>query len=517
VVEAARRAVGWVFAAVVLFFSTYPLFGDFMPGMLYAKRFAFDRLCLFHILGEDSVMGIPLHVFGRLFFGYMIFALGLQAFGIGRFFNEIAVAFLGKTRGGNAKVAIVASALFGSISGHPGANIFATGAFTIPAMKKEGFSPEFAGAVEATASTGGVIMPPIMGAVAFIMAEFIEISYATVCLAALVPSLLYYLCLFAQIDAYSARRNLKPSPIEISVPPIWRTIFDNFHIILGFAFLLYLLFYIRLEAWAPWFATGLTFVLACLTRRTRINLQDFARFLEDSGRTLGQMMGIMAPVGMIIGSLILAGIAYSMPYSVVKLAGDNRYLLLVFGAMASFVLGMGVSITACYIFLAIVLAPGLVMAKFDILASHMFVLYCGLWSFITPPVCLSAFTAAIIAGGNAMKTAFISMRLGIVTFFVPFFFVLKPAMIFRGPPLDTVYALATSIPGVILMSGAIEGYVWYLGKVGIVTRLLIFVSGFLMAIPESNTDLVGIAVAVIVIAVILIRKKIAPTRDARGN
>jgi len=506
-IEASRRAVGWVFAGVVLFISVFPLFGEFMPSLLHTRRYSVDRVILYHIVGEESFRGIPLHIFGRLMFGYMFFAVVLQTCGIGSFFNQIAIALLGRTRGGNAKVAIIASGLFGSISGHSGANIFATGTFTIPAMKKEGFTSEFAGAVEAAASTGGAVLPPIMGAVAFIMAEFLKISYATVCLAAVVPALLYYLCLFAQIDSHAARAKLSPSSFDGPIPKIGRVMFDNFHNLLGFATLIYFLFYMRLESWAPWFAGLVTFVIIMFRKSTRLNFKDFVRFIEDLGRTLGQMMGIMAPVGMIIGSLVLTGVAHSFPYEIVNLAGGNVYLLLIFGALASFLLGMGMSITACYIFLALVLVPSLVMSGLDLMASHMFVLYCGLWSFLTPPVALSAITAAIISGGNAMKTGIVSMRLAIATFIVPFFFILNPAMILKGPPLEVMQVVTTVALGLTLISGAFEGYIWGLGNAGIATRFLFFASGILLGIPESRTDIIGIVIAVLVFGAILLKKR----------
>ena len=511
-IEAARRAVGWIFAVILLFFSTYPLFGAFMPGVLEAKNFPWDRVVLFHVLGEDSFTGIPLHVFGRLFFGYMVFAISLQACGIGMFFNQIAIALLGRTRGGNAKVAILASGLFGSISGHPGANIFATGSFTIPAMKREGLSPEFAGAVEAAASTGGSLMPPIMGAVAFIMAEFLEMPYATICIAAAVPSLLYYLCLFSQIDAYAARLSLLPVKAEFSVPSVRVILFDNLHILIGFAALFYLLFYMRLEAWAPWLASAITFAAASIRKGTRLGLEGFILFLENLGKTLGQMMGIMGPVGMIIGSFILTGIAYSMPYGLVALAGGNIYLMLLMGAIASFILGMGVSVSACYIFLAITLAPGLVMGGLDKLPVHMFVLYCGLWSNITPPVALSAFSASIIAGGNPMKTGVEAMRIGIAKFLLPFFFVLSPAMLLQGSFMETLQVVPTAALGLIFISGALERYFWFIGHIGMTTRLFLIAAGLLLGIPETKTDLIGIIIAVVLFGFIMLKRKVGYKR-----
>lgn len=505
-IEAARRSIGGIFAILLFLFSTYPLYGGYMPGILTTKTFPWDRVTLFHALGADSFFGIPLHVFGRLFFGYMTFAIALQACGVGNFFKNIALALLGKTRGGNAKVAILASGLFGSISGHPGANIFATGAFTIPAMKKEGYTPEFAGAVEACASTGGSLMPPIMGAVAFIMAEFLEMSYATICLAAVVPSFLYYLCLFVQIDAYAGKHSLVPVEIDIAIPPMRIILWNNIHLLAGFAVLFYFLFYLRLESWAPWVASFATFVMAAFRKQSRLSFKQFLFFFEDLGKTLGQMMGIMGPVGMIIGAFILTGVAYALPQGLVSIAGGNILLLLLMGALASFILGMGVSVSACYIFLAITLAPALEMVGLNRLAVHMFVLYCGLWSNITPPVALSAFTAAIISGGDPMKTAFVSMRIGVATFLVPFFFVMSPAMLFLGPWHESIQVIPTAIVGIVLIGGGLEGYFWRIGEIKLAPKVLLVISGLLLGIPETTTDLIGIAIAILILTVLAFRK-----------
>lgn len=506
-IEVARRSVGWIFAVILLFFSAYPLFGAYMPGVFNAKNFPWKRVALFHALGLDSFVGIPLHVFGRLFFGYMTFALALQACGIGTFFNKIAIALLGKTRGGNAKVAILASGLFGSISGHPGANIFATGAFTIPAMKKEGFTPEFAGAVEAAASTGGSLMPPVMGAVAFIMAEFLEMSYATICIAAAVPSILYYLCLFAQIDAYAAKRSLTPINSTIEVPPVKSVLWENIHILIGFAVLFHFLFYLRLESWAPWIAAFATFAVASIRKHSRLSFGQFLGFFEDLGKTLGQMMGIMGPVGMIIGAFILTGIAYSLPYGLVSIAGGNVFFLLLMGAFASFILGMGVSVSACYIFLAITLAPALELAGLDRLAVHLFVLYCGLWSNITPPVALSAFTAAIISGGDPMKTGINAMRIGIAKFLLPFFFVLSPAMILRGSLMESLQVIPSAALGLLIISGALEGYFWFIGKVSLRARIPLVLGGFLLGLPGTRSDLAGMILTAIILFIVWLGNK----------
>ncbi len=498
VLESGRRSGGPSFAIIILFFSVYPLFSGEAPGFLWAPSVSFHHLASFHSFSEESIMGIPLHVFGRLFFGFMVFAVILQSFGAGKFFNDIALAWVGKTKAGNAKVAIIASGFFSSISGAPIANVMTTGAFTIPAMKKEGIPAHFAAAVEATASSGGALMPPVMGAAAFIMAEFLGVPYADVAIAAAVPSILYFLCLYAQIDSYGKRIGLVPQKITIEIPPIWLSMMRNMHILLSFILLLFVLFFLQLAAQGAWIATLSVILLAQFRKETRLDFKGAVKMFEDIGRVMGELMGIMGPVGMIIGSLILTGIAYSLPNEIVNLAGGNVFLLLMFGAIASFILGMGVTISACYIFLAIVLAPGLVDFGFDPMAVHLFILYCGMMSYITPPVALTAFAAATISGSDPMKTGFTAMKLGIAKYILPFVFILSPALLLRGPAIENFLVIVTSASGLVVISGALEGYFWGLGNLKFPTRIVLFAAGLLIAIPTLSTDLIGGAVFLIV-------------------
>ncbi|MFC2001141.1 TRAP transporter permease [Chloroflexota bacterium] len=508
IIEVSRRCVNRIFAIVISLVSAFPLYAFIMPALLRSSPFSFVRVASFHAFSENSIMGIPVHVFGTTIMGFLVFAACMQAAGTGKFFNNLALALLGETRAGAAKVSIVASGFFGMISGSPGANILTTGAFTIPAMKKAGFPAHLAGAVEANASSGGSLMPPIMGASAFIMAEFLEITYAQVCIVAIIPSLLYYLTLFFQIDAYAARVGLKPEPITVAIPKIWRILFDNLHLLLGFFTLVFLLFVMYWIRWSPWIATAAVFGLAMLRRDTRLRLRDYVNFIEDAGRNLAELLGMLAAVGLIIGSLIMTGIAYSLPYTIIAVAKGNIYLMILFGAIAAFVLGTGMPIIAAYIFLALVLAPGLIQAGLDPQAVHIFVMYCALWSFVTPPVALSAFIAAIVAEADAMKTAVSSMRMGIGKYFVPFFFVLSPAMVFRGPLLESLQVIPTSILGLILISGAMEGYMWRIGNINIPLRVLFFASGFLLAFPTTTTDIWGAGLAAILISSFLINKTV---------
>ncbi|MFH1169698.1 MAG: TRAP transporter fused permease subunit [Chloroflexota bacterium] len=508
VMEAARRSVGLVFAIFLVVLSTFPLYSSILPGVLSSSNSAFFRLVSNHVFGWDGIMGIPMTVYGRLFLGYMVFALVIQQVGAGDFFRDAALAILGKTRGGNAKVSIVSSGLFGSVSGASVANVFVTGSFTIPAMKKEGFPPHFAAGVEACASAGGPLMPPIMGSVAFIMSEFLAVPYASVALVAVIPSILYYFVLFVQIDAYAARLGLKPPPSMGARPKVGKILTDHIHILLGFVVLVYILFGLRLEQWAPWLASAVTIVLAMPRKRTRINLQSYVSLVKNIGRVLGDLIAIFTGVGLIISAFTLAGIAYSLPHIIVSIAGGNLLFLLAMGAVASFILGMGVPVSAVYIFLAIVLAPGLVEGGIDVMAAHFFVLYTAMWSAITPPVAITAFAAAGLADADAMKTGFQAMRLGIAKYLLPFFFVFSPALILRGGTLpETIQAIATCALGLAVISAALEGYMWRIGILKPPMRILFFASGLLLAMPGTSTDIIGAALTVLfLISGFLLRK-----------
>jgi len=500
VLEGARRAAGPVFAGIIGFFSFYPLFAVYMPGILWAPSVGLSFLVAFQIISVESLMGIVMKVFGNIIVGFMVFAVVVQMVGAGKFFNDLALAMVGNTRAGIAKVSVVSSALFGSLSGASMANVFVTGAFTIPAMKREGFPAPLAAAVEAVASTGGILMPPVMGSVAFIMAEFMGVSYAEVAIAALVPIILYYVCLFAHVDSWAARVGLKPPPITVEVPPIWRTLVNNFHIIVSFIVLILLIFFLRLTSQSPWIACAFVIVLGMFRKETRITPKRLVGFIEDLGRILGELMATIAPIGLIIGAFVITGIAFNFPYLLVSAAGGNVYLLLLLGALAAFILGMGVPIAAVYIFLAIVLAPALVTVGLDRMAAHLFVLYCAMQACITPPVAITAFAAASIADASPMKTGFYAMRLAVSKYILPFIFVLSPALVLQGTPIEALKVIPSILVGFVVVSGAFEGYFWRIGNLTAVSRAVLLGAGLLLAWPGLLTDYYGAGILVVFFA-----------------
>lgn len=489
VLEAGRRAGGWPIFAIVACLSLYPLYADRMPDVVAGIGMRLPETAMFHVLSEESLFGIPMQAFALLVFGFLLFGVALRFTGGGPFFINFAFALLGHFRGGPAKVAIFSSGLMGSMSGGPVTNALTTGPLSIPAMRRIGFSAKYAAGVEACASTGGVLMPPIMGATAFIMANFLGISYVTVALAAVIPSLLYFFGLFMQIDAYAARRSLHGLPRE-ALPRLGDVFRSGWYFIFVFVLLIFLLVYMQREATAPFLATGALLAINQFTR-DRLDGKSFMQLVAATGRLMAELAGILAAIGLIVGSLAVTGMAGTLANDLVFMAGDNVLILLVMGAVTSFVLGIGMTVTAAYIFLAIVLAPALVDAGLDPLASHMFIMYWGMLSFITPPVALAAFAAASVAQVPAMQAGLQAMRLGTIIYFIPFFFVFNPALLLQGSAPEIAIVLITALIGISLVSGALQGYMIGIGSLGTgaagwIARIAIFASGMLLAVPGAG-------------------------------
>ena len=504
--EAARRAAGWSIFFVVLVCSLYPVYASALPGPISGFSMGFFDVAAFHILSLESLLGIPTRVFANLVIGFIVFGVALQETGAGKFFIDLAFALFGHVRGGPAKVAIFSSGLLGSVSGSVVTNIMTTGAMTIPAMKRIGFTARYAAGVEACASTGGVLMPPIMGATAFVMASFLGVPYVTVAIAAVIPSLLYYFGLFMQIDAYSARRGLQGMP-RSELPRVRDALLAGWHYIAVFVFLVWILAVQQQESLAPFYSTVLLIVINQLLPSTRWKFADFLAFIRATARLFAEIIGMLAGIGLIIGALSMTGVAGTLTNDLVFLAGGNPFVLLLTGAITSFILGIGMTVTAAYIFLAIVLAPALVKVGLDPLAVHMFLLYWGMLSFITPPVAIGAFAAASLAQARPMETGFEAMRLGTIIYFIPFFFVLNPALIFHGSWYAVIFVCTTAVIGVVLLSSGLQGYLTFVGGfrsdlLGWIARAFVIVGGLVFAlpggglIPFSQVTLLLMAVAV---------------------
>jgi TRAP transporter 4TM/12TM fusion protein len=492
VIEAVRRAAGPALAIIVCLTSLYPLVAHLLPGLLLAKEYSYGRLIGFYYLSNQGMFGVTTYVFGRLVIAFLLFAVSLMVFGGGDFFIKLALSLLGNVRGGAAKVSILGSALFASISGSPTSNVITTGSFTIPAMKTGGYPPHYAAALEACASTGGVLMPPIMGVTAFIMADFLQVSYARVCLSALIPSVLYFVALCMQSDFFAARNGLKGMPRE-ECPRLLSTIKEGWPYIISFIFLIYFLFFLRKEARAPFYAIFVLFVLMGIVDRHCLNYGTLLRFLDGSGRVLSEIMTIMVGVGMIIGAFLLTGVAQSFSSSLLKIAGGNLLFLLIMGAVASFILGIGMTMIPCYIILALLLAPALIDMGINPLAAHLFILYWGMISFITPPVAIASIVAAGLAETSGMKTGLYSLRLGFVAYILPFFFVYNPCLVGVGAPLAISWSVAAAVVGIVLISGGTEGCLYGWGRLQIPWRIFFAVAGFAFLVPLVYVNLASAA------------------------
>ncbi|MDH7943981.1 TRAP transporter fused permease subunit [Pseudohongiella sp. SYSU M77423] len=517
--EAVRRCGGTTLFGLVLVFSVYPVFAELMPGPISGMSSTLANTASYHVMSIESILGLPFRAFAQLVIGFLIFGVALQHTGGGRFFINLAFALFGHVRGGSAKVAIVSSGLMGSMSGSVITNVLTTGQMTIPAMKKDGMSPAYAGGVEACASTGGVLLPPIMGSTAFVMATFLNVPYTSVALAAAIPALLYFFGLFVQVDAYAARTGLKGTPRE-QLPKLGETFRDGWYYIASFAVLIFLLIVMQREAAAPYFATGMLLALNQLSRVHRWNLAATGRFLVAAGRLLVELLAIMAGVGLIVGALSVTGLSGTLVNDLLYLAGDSIWLLLLMGALTSFVLGIGMTVTAAYIFLAIVLAPALVQGGLSPMSVHLFILYWGMLSFITPPVALGAFAAASIAGASSLTTGFKAMRLGSVIYFIPFFFVLDPALILEASWWQVITGTTTVALGIVLIAGALQDYLPGLGFLdrtgvpGTGGRLLTGLGGILVALPGLETfglavgdaTLLGAGVLLSAVGILLCRR-----------
>lgn len=488
ILEATRRAGGTVLFVIVTLFALYPTFAGWVPDPFSGFQSPFMDAIPYHIYSSESSFGIPMRAFGGIVIGFIVFGAVLQRTGGGVFFNDLALGLVGQFRGGAAKVSIFASGFMGSMSGSVISNVLSTGAFSIPAMKRTGFSARTAAATEACASTGGVLMPPVMGATAFVMASFLARPYAEIALAAAIPSLLFYFGLFAQIDAYAARRGLK-GIARSERPPLTQTLRTGWVYIAVFAFLIFMMVGLRWETAAPFYATLALLLVNQVLPSQRLNLKKAVDLVVGVGMALAELTAVLLGVGLIVGAFSATGLAGTLVNELIFLAGDSTIVLLIMGALTAFVFGMGMTVTACYIFLAVVLAPALEAGGLNQLAVHLFILYWGMVSYITPPVALGAFAAATMSGSNALKTGLEAMRLGGVIYIAPFFFVLNPALIGQAPVGEVAIALSTALIGVGFLSMALQGFISFAGSLeggamGWLMRLMLFAGGLLFAVPS---------------------------------
>jgi TRAP transporter 4TM/12TM fusion protein len=501
VAEGVRRSAGPVLFIFLLSFFTLGLVGHFIPGQFQGRDVDFDRLVIYLSLDSNSLVGIPLTVATTIVISFIYFGNLLDLSGGSRFFTDISTALMGRYRGGSAKIAVTASSLFGSISGSATSNVVSTGVITIPLMKKGGYPAHTAGAIEAVASTGGQLMPPMMGAAAFVMAEFLQISYQEVVLAALIPAVLYYVALFIQADLFAARERIARVD-ENSIPPRWPVFRAGWPYVVPFAVVIWCLFYLNLrpETSALWAAGSLVPVgLFIGYQGERMRWWVIFTVLAKTGALCVQVLMISCMAGVIIGVLNITGLGFALTQAIIHLAGGQTPLILLLAALISIVLGMGMPTLGVYLLLATLVTPSMVEVGIPPMAAHLFALYFGMLSLITPPVAVAAFTAATVAESDFLRTGFAAVHFGWTAYVVPFLFVLAPELLMEGSALEIIHTAATAVIGVWLVSAGFMGY--FARPLSIGHRVVFMAAGLLLFFPAGGvsygiwTDVAGACLA----------------------
>lgn len=500
--------VGPLMAIVVAFFIFYAFNGKLFPALLSHGGMKFDRFIRLVAFTSEGIFGSPLTASATFIATFIILGALFSVTGVGDYMCQLASALFGGVRGGPAKVAVVSSALFGSISGSAVANVVGTGTITIPLMKKVGYDPAFAGAVEATASTGGSIMPPIMGSAAFLMAEFVGCSYWDVVVAAFIPAILYYLAILFQVDLYALRNKL-PVMDRSELPDVRETL-KGIWKLSPMVILILLIGPLRFTVQRAGITTFVaTLIISSLSKDTRLNKQRLIDFINGAAKGCCVVAIATAAAGIIIGSVVGTGLSVRLSSVLVKLAGGNVILLLIYTMVASLILGMGLPAAACYLLLASLVAPAMVKLGVPIMAAHLFVLYFGIISNVTPPVAMAAYAAAGIADCNANRCGINAFKLAIGGFLLPFFFCFNDVLLMNGSAPSIVMAVIGAIAGIYCMGCFMEGYIWS-APINWVGRILMAISGLCLISPTLITDIIGVAllVAVHVVYISIHRKKL---------
>ena len=495
VFEAARRTVGWPMITVALIFLAYAFAGPYMPGIMAHRGVGFDELVSHLYFTTEGIFGVPMGVSSTFIYLFILFGAYLEATGLGKFFIDTANALAGWAVGGPAKVAVLSSGLMGTVSGSSVANVAGTGSFTIPMMKKLGYRPAFAGAVEAAASTGGQLMPPVMGAAAFLMAEFVGVPYIDVVKAAVIPAVLYYTGIWIGVHFEAKKYGLKGTPRE-ELPKFGELLREKGHLAIPLIIIVYLLVTGYTPMRAALYAIALTIICACLRKSTRITPKDFVNGLINGSKGVLGVLIACATAGIIIGVVTKTGVGLKLATALLDLAGGQLLPAMFFTMITSLILGMGVPTTANYVISSTIAAPALVQMNVPVLAAHMFAFYFGIVADVTPPVALAAYAGSGIAGANPMKTGVNAAKLAIAAFIVPYIFVLAPELLMINATAVTVLlSMITAILGMWGLSLAMIGFCQH--PLNILQRIVFFLGGLCLIVPGTMTDIAGVAVLVL--------------------
>ena len=488
-VEATRRTIGWSLVIILLGLAGYVLIGHLVPGQLQTREVDIGQLLGYLNLDNNGLLGLVLQITVIVIIPFVLMGQLLMRSGGSSFFNDAAIALMGRYRGGAAKMAVVGSSLFGMISGIAAANTVAVGIVTIPLMKRSGMSPRLAGAVEACASNGGQLMPPVMGAVAFVMADFLQIPYKEVAIAAILPSVMYYAALFIQADLEAARYGFGKVE-QAKIPRIGKVLARGWLFIVPFAVLIYTMFWLNLEPeYSAMTASATIIVLGFAFGYDghRMTLRDLWMSVVETAGGLCEILVISAAAGFIMGLFQVSGLAFAFAAYLVELGGQSLILLLLLAAVVSIILGMGLPTIGVYVMLAVLVAPALVKVGVPPLAAHLFILYFGMMSLITPPVAPAAYVAAAIAQAPSMATGWTAMRFGWSAYIVPFLFVYSPAILLQGRAVDIVAVSVSSLFGIWLVCAAMTGFLTRV--LSIRKRILFALAGIMLLSPHQASEM----------------------------
>ena len=498
ILELTRRAFGWPLVILAMLFFAYGIYRSYFPGAFGGRAIPWQRVVNFVYTDTEAMMGIIASVVFGMVFAFMLFGRALFLAGGGAFFTDLSIAAMGHRRGGPAKVSVIASSIFGTLSGSASSNVVVTGAITIPMMIRSGYSRASSAAIESVSSSGGGLMPPVMGATAFLMAEFLAVPYYEVVVAALLPALLYYITLFFQIDLQAGRLGLRGLP-RSEIPRALAVLKAGWIFAVPLGALIYCLFVIFLSPSKSAMVAFATVVVVSFLGPKKFTPRRLLDSLLNTGSMMVEMGILAAIAGMIVGIISLTGLGLLLSQQLLTLAGGNIFLLLLLTAVASIIMGMSMPVTASYVILAVIAAPAIVQAGIAPMAAHLFIFYFAVLSFITPPVCVAVFVAATLARAKPMAAAFVAMQLAIVAFVVPFVFVYDQALLMRGSVLTVVLEFLTVCVGFLAISVALQGH--FLASVNRIMRAGLAVAGFAAVVPDPMVKLPGLAVVLALMSV----------------
>lgn len=507
ILEASRRIMGNVLVIVIALFLLQPYFSNYLPWLLHGRGYPLDRMAFTIFVTPNGIFGMPLQVASTIVFSFLVFGELLFASGAGDVFVRLPMALLGNFRGGPAKISVVASALMGTISGSAVANVVATGTFTIPMMKKIGYNKDFAGAVEAVASTGGIFTPPVMGGIIFVMADWIEVPYAYLCLVAIIPAFLYYFNAFMVLDLEAARTGMKGLPRE-DLPSVKAVLKDGWIYFLPVVALVFLLAVPQFDAHIAALYSCIVIILISWIKRGGKQI-DFLALVYALSRAFKEylLVGVAsAGAGIIMGSLAVSGIGVKFGGAMVSLSGGNLLVLMILAAITAFIMGMGMPQLPIYIILGVMVAPALVNFGIPLVNAHFFIVIMAVLSFITPPVALSVYAACGISGGDIMRTGIQATRLGLCAFILPFWFIYRPSILLQGPLTDTLITVSVAMLSILALSSGLMGY--GLKRLSVVERTLLIIAGLLLIIPGTWSDVAGfVLLAALAVEHIMLHKR----------